>query len=86
MWHAVPVEDLLLLLCTNAIVLVQEVQEGTLWLFQRCICSRLQVAQVGEYALLELFRVLDRAAKCLEAECEASYNISARDVKEVVPV
>ena len=86
MRDAVPVKHFLLLLCTNAIVLVQKVQEWALRLLQRSICARLQVAQIREYALFELFRVLDRAAKRLEAECKASYDISARDVEEVVPV
>jgi hypothetical protein len=36
--------------------------------------------------LLELLGVLDRAAKGLEAEGQASHDVGARDVKEVVPV
>jgi hypothetical protein len=39
MWHAVPVEDLLLLLGSDAVVLVEEVKEGALGLFQRGIGS-----------------------------------------------
>ena len=54
MWHAIPVEDLLLLLCSNAVVLVQEIQEATLWLFERGISARLQVSQVRKDTLLEL--------------------------------
>lgn len=68
MWYAIPVEHLLLLLCANAVILVQEVQEGTLWLLKGCIGARLQVSQVREDAFLELLRVLDRATESLEAE------------------
>nr|GFD57893.1 hypothetical protein [Tanacetum cinerariifolium] len=42
--YAVPVEDFLLLLCADAVVLVKEVEECALWLFQRRICARFQVA------------------------------------------
>lgn len=68
MWYAVPVKDLLLLLRTNAVVLVQKIQKGTLGLFERSISTRLEVSQVREDALLELLRVLDRPTKGLEAE------------------
>lgn len=46
MWHAVPVEYLLLLLRSDAVVLVHEVEEWTLWLLKRCIGARLEVAQI----------------------------------------
>lgn len=83
--HAVPVEDLLLLLCANAVVLVQEIKESALGLLQRCIGTRLQVAQIGEDALFELLGVLDGTAKGLESEGEASHDVGAGDVEEVVP-
>ena len=85
MWNAVPIEDLLLLLCSNAVVLVHEVEERTLWLLEGRVCSRLQIAKVGENALLELLRVLDRPSECLESEGEASHDICAGDVEEIVP-
>ena len=85
-WNTVPVEHLLLLLCANAIVLVHEVQEWTLWLFQRCICARFQVSQIREYAFLKLLRVLDWSPKSLKAEGQAAHNVGTRDVKEIVPV
>ena len=68
MRYAVPVEHLLLLLRSNAIVLVHEVEEGALWLLERRIGARLEVAQIREDAFLELFRVLHRSSKGLEAE------------------
>ena len=85
MWHAVPVEDLLFLLCANAVVLVEKIQEATLWLFERGIGARLQVAQVGEDTLLKLLGVLDWTAKGLESEREASHDIGAGYVEEVIP-
>ena len=83
---AVPVEDLLLFLGTDAVVLVEEVEKGALGLFQGGIGSSLEVAQVREDPLLELLGVLDRTPKGLEAESQASDDISARDVKEVIPI
>ena len=68
MRHAVPVEDLLLLLCSYAVVLVQEVEESALGFFERGIGTRLQVSQIGEDALLELLRVLHWTSECLESE------------------
>jgi len=52
---AIPVEDLLLLLCPNTVVLVKEVEEGALGLFERSIGTGLEVSQVGEDAFFELF-------------------------------
>ena len=85
MWHAVPIEHLLFFLGPNAVVFVQEVEEGALGFFQGCVGAGLQVAQVGEDAFLELLGVLHRSAERLEAEGETSYYIRARDVEEVVP-
>lgn len=86
MWYTVPIKDLLLLLRTNAVVLVQKIQKRTFRLFERSISTRLEVSQVREDALLKLLRVLDRPTKGLEAEGQTSYNVGARDVKEVIPV
>lgn len=46
MWHTVPIEDLLFLLRTYTVVLVHEIKERTLWLFEGRICARLQIPQV----------------------------------------
>lgn len=86
MWYAVPVEHLLLLLCTYTIVLVEEVEERTFWLFKGGIGARFQIAKVGENALFELLGVLYRSTEGLEAESEASNDVGARDVEEIVPV
>lgn len=77
MRNAVPIKDLLLLLRSNAVILVQEIEERTLGLFQRSICARFEVPQVGENAFLELLGVLYGTAKGLEAEGEASNDIRA---------
>ena len=77
MWHAVPVEDLLLFLCSYAIILVQEIQERAFRLFQRCIGTRLEVSQIGENTLFEFLLVFDRSAESLEAKRQASDNVSA---------
>lgn len=68
MGHAVPIEDLLLLLGSDAVVLIEEVEKGALGLFQRGIGTRLEISQIGEDTLLKLLRVLDRTAKGLESE------------------
>lgn len=85
-WYAVPVEDLLLLLCSDAVILVQEIQEPGLGLFEGGIGARLQVSQIGKDPLLKLLRVLDGSAKGLEPKGKASDNVGAGNVKEVVPV
>ena len=85
MWHAVPIKDLLLLLCADTVVLVQEIEESALWFFEGGISAALQVSQIGENALLELFRVLDWSPKRLKSERKASDDICSGDVKEIVP-
>jgi hypothetical protein len=85
MWHAVPIEDLLLLLCSDAVVLVQEVEESALGFFEGGIGTRLQVSQIRENTLLKLLRVFDRSSERLESEGEASHDIGSGDVEEVVP-
>jgi hypothetical protein len=84
-WYAVPVKNFLLLLRSNAVVLVKEIKESTLGFFQGGVGARLQVSQVGEDTLLEFLRVLHGSAEGLESKGKAAYNIRARDVKEVVP-
>lgn len=83
--HAVPVEHLLLLLRPDAVVLVEEVQEPTFGLLQSRISAGLEIAQIGEDALLEFLGVLDRAAKGLETKGEASDNVGAGYMEEVTP-
>ena len=85
MRNAVPIEYLLLLLRPNTVILVQEIEESTLGLFQRRICAGFEIAQVGENTLFELLRVLYGAAECLESKGQASHNIRTGDVKEVAP-
>jgi hypothetical protein len=75
-WHAVPVKDLLLLLGTDAVIFVQEVQETALRLFQCRVGTSLEVAQIGENAFFKFFRVLNGAAEGLESESEASHDVS----------
>jgi len=84
-WYAVPIKNFLLLLRSNAVVLVKEIKESTLGFFQGGVGARLQVSQVGEDTLLEFLRVLHGSAEGLESKGKASYNIRAGDVKEVVP-
>ena len=85
MGDAVPVEYLLLLLRSDAVVLVEEVKEWTLGLLERGIGARFEVSQIREDALFEFLRVFDRAAEGLESKRQASHNVSAGDVEEVVP-
>lgn len=86
MWHAIPIEHLLFLLCSDAVVLVQEVEEWALWFFERSVGAGLQIAQVGEDAFLKFLGILHRAAKGLEAERETPYYICAGDVEQIVPL
>ena len=85
MGDAIPVKDFLLFLGSNAIVLVQKVKKGALRLFQGRIGTRLEISQVRENTLLELLGVFDGASEGLESKREASNNIGAGDMEEVVP-
>ena len=85
MWYAVPVEDLLLLLCSNAIVLVEEIQETRLGLLEGGIGTRLQIPEIRKDTLFELLGVLDRPSKRLKTKGKASNNVGTGDVKEIVP-
>jgi hypothetical protein len=75
----------LFLLGSNAIVLVKEIKECTLWFFQRRIRTGFKVSQVGEDAFFELFRILDRSPERLKAERKASNDIRTRYVEEIIP-
>ena len=86
MRHAVPVKHLLLLLGPDAVVLVEEIQECALRFLEGRIGAGLEIAQVGEDALFELFGVFDGATKRLESECEAADDVGTGDVEEVAPV
>ena len=46
-----------------------------LWLLEAGVDARLQVAQVGKHALLELLHVLHRAAESLKPEDERADDI-----------
>jgi hypothetical protein len=83
--NAIPVENLLLLLSTDAVVLVQEIQECALGLFQSRIGSGLEISQIGENTLLEFLGVLHGSTEGLESEGKASHDIGSRDVEEVAP-
>nr|POE56750.1 hypothetical protein CFP56_33722 [Quercus suber] len=83
--HAVPVEDLLLFLRADAVVLVEEVEEGALGLLERGIGAGLEIAQVGEDAFLEFLRVLDRPAEGLETKGETPDDVGARDMEQITP-
>ena len=85
MRHAVPIEDLLLLLGADAVVLVEEIEEGAFRFFERRVGSSLEVAQIGENTLLELLRVFYGSAKGLESEGQAAYDICTGYVEKVVP-
>lgn len=85
MWHAVPVEHLLLLLRADAVVFVEKVEERALGLLEGGISARLEISKVGEDSFLELFRVLDGSAKRLKTKGKASHDIGARDVEEIIP-
>jgi hypothetical protein len=84
-WHAVPVEDLLLLLCPDAVVLIEEIEKGAFGFFECRIGAGFQISKVGENTLLKLLRVFDRTAKGLKTKGEASDDISAGDVEQIVP-
>ena len=86
MRYTVPVEDFLLLLRSNAIVLVKEVKERTFRLLQRGIGAGFQVTQVRENAFLEFLRVFHGPAEGLESKGETSHDVGSRNVKEIIPV
>lgn len=81
MRYTVPIEDLLLLLRTYAVVLVEKVKKWTLWVLQRGITAGFEVSEVRENAFFKFLGVLDRAAKSLEAKCKATHNVGSGDVE-----
>ncbi len=85
MRNAVPIEHLLLFLSSDTIILVEEIKERTLGLLQRRICAGLEISQVGEDAFFEFLGILYWSTKGLKAEREASDDICAGNVEEVVP-
>lgn len=68
MRNAVPVEHLLLLLCANAVVLVEEVKEGALGFLEGCVGASLEVSEVGKNAFLEFLGILDGTTEGLKSE------------------
>jgi hypothetical protein len=64
-----PVEYFLFLLGSNAVVLVEEVEELGLWFFQRSVCAGLEVAEIGEDAFLEFLCIRNGSTKGEEAVC-----------------
>ena len=68
MRHAIPIENLLFLLRSNAVVLVHKVEERTLGFLERCIGPGLEVSQIREDAFLEFLGVLDRTPESLETK------------------
>jgi hypothetical protein len=82
---AIPVENLLLFLGPDAVVFVQEIQKRALGFFERGIGAGFEVAQVGEDSFFEFLRVLDGAAKRLEAKGQTPNDIGTRDMEEVAP-
>lgn len=84
--YAVPVEHLLLLLSSDAVVLVQEVKECALRFLQCRIGAGFEIAQIGENAFFELLRVLHRTTERLESKREASDDVCTGNVEEVAPV
>jgi hypothetical protein len=85
MWHAVPVENLLLLLCSNAVVFIEKIEKGALGFFECRIGASFQISEIREDTLLKLLRVFDWTAKGLKSEGQASDDISAGDVEQIVP-
>lgn len=85
MWHTVPVKDLLLLLCPDAVVLIEKIEKGAFGFFECRIGASLQISKIGENTLLKLLRVFDRTAKGLKTKGETSDDISAGDMEQVVP-
>lgn len=86
MGNAVPVKHLLLLLRANAVVLVHEVEERALRFFQRRVGARLEIAQIGKDAFLELLGIFHRSAERLKSEGQASHDVGAGNVEKIVPV
>jgi hypothetical protein len=85
MRHAIPIEHLLLFLRSNAVVLVEKVQEGTFWLFQGRVCAGFEVAQVRENAFFKLLRILHWTTESLKAKRQTPHDISSGNVKEIIP-
>lgn len=84
--HGEPIEHLLLLLGSYAVVLIEEVEKLGLRFFQRSVGAGFQISQIREDALFELFGIDDGTAERLKAICQGPYDIGAGDMKEIIPV
>ena len=56
-----------------------------LWFLEASVCAGLEVAEVAEYTLFELFHVDDGSTECFKAKYERADNIGAGDVVESRP-
>lgn len=68
MWHAIPVEDFLLLLRPDTIVLVHKIEERALRLLEGGVGAGFEVPQIREDAFLEFLGVLHRPTEGLKAK------------------
>ncbi len=85
MLYTVPIKHLLLLLCSDATILIKEVEESAFGLLQGRVGASFEVSQVGKNPLLEFFGIFDRSAESLKSESKTSDNVSAGHVEKVVP-
>ena len=75
----------MLLLCSNAIVLVQEIQKGALGFLQRSIRAGFQISKVREDTFFKLLRVLHGTTESLESKRKASHDVGTRYMEQVIP-
>lgn len=85
MGYTVPIKHLLLLLCSDTAILIEEVEEGAFGLFQGRVSASLKVSQVRKNAFFELFGIFNGSAESLKSESKTSDNVSAGNVEEIVP-
>ena len=85
-WHGVPYKDLLLLVGTDTVVLVEHVEELGAGLLEHGARAGLEVAKVREDALLKLFAMLDGYVGQAEAPQKRAHNVGAGDEELPLPV
>lgn len=85
MRYGEPIEDLLFLLSSNAVVFIKEIKELGFRFFQRGVGSRLEISEVGENSLFKLFGVCDGSAKGKKPICQRANYICSCDMEKIIP-
>ena len=80
-----PIKDFLFLLRSDAVVLVEEVEELGFGFFEGSVGAGLEISKIREYSFFKFFGVDDGTTEGEEPIGQRSNDVCACDVEEVVP-